>query len=246
MWIIPKHSPTFLSVRVTEGLTSDSNAFCRDCAQSLTLNGKHSRQQIWSQKLKRENWLQLLFTRTLSPSHTKTFTDWWRSCLGDFRANPSARRDSNEPARTSATSSPLSLTESTSADQQSFSLKTSLDSCAPVTGPALLSMMSSLSLSALATLQLSECSLRMKSARLTNANASSSWPTPTATQAKQSRTVSSPSLLDRALMEEFGLPNPAKDPESVKYLALLRRRYELNPEWLEALMGIPRGWTAPE
>jgi hypothetical protein len=34
-------------------------------------------------------------------------------------------------------------------------------------------------------------------------------------------------------------------PESMKRLDLLRRQYALNPEWLEELMGLPRGWTDP-
>jgi hypothetical protein len=105
--------------------------------------------------------------------------------------------------------------------------------------------MSSEVLRLLIILRISECSLRQKKARLTSGSGFSSWPTPTATLAKQGRGGPGTSLLDRVLIEEFGLPDPVKSPEAGNRLASLRKRYELNPEWLEQLMGLPLGWTNP-
>ena len=186
-----------------------------------------------------------IYGRTLAPSHTAIFTDEWTSSLADVHVNLFQLVESDAPATTSVISSPSLSAESLNVSPPSSSSKTSKACSVPATEASQFLTMSSVSLSTLATLQRPECFLRTKSARRMNASASSSWPTPTATLAKQSRNVSAPSLLDRVLMEEFGLPHPAKNPESARLLALLRKRYELNPEWVEMLMGIPRDWTKP-
>ena len=69
----------------------------------------------------------------------------------------------------------------------------------------------------------------------TNAIDSSLWPTPRATMFKNRRWWTRPSGSHRYNLEEYG---PHKFPH-------LRGR-DINPEWIEWLMGFPTGWTEVE
>jgi len=86
-WIIPKNLPISHSVQDMGALISDSEEFSKACEQSLTANEMPSPHQIWSRKLKKVGWMQLLSGRILRISHTKAFMDLWTSYLGESHAN---------------------------------------------------------------------------------------------------------------------------------------------------------------
>ena len=80
MWIIPKNLYGICpSVQDTEESTLDSDEFCQSAEQSLMWRSKPSLSKTWLTRLKRNNWIQHLYTRTLSHSHSKSFVDAWTS-----------------------------------------------------------------------------------------------------------------------------------------------------------------------
>jgi hypothetical protein len=127
MWILPKQLHTSPFVLDTEALISDSDEFSQLCAQSLTARGKDSAARIWSAKLKRDSWMQLLFGRTLRPSHGSSFVDAWTSSLAATRASRSQPLASDSAPKTHDTSGRLSQPELLQCDQVAVSLRTSRD-----------------------------------------------------------------------------------------------------------------------
>jgi hypothetical protein len=127
MWILPRQLHTSAFVPDTEALISDSDEFSQLCAQSLTARGKDSAARIWSAKLKRDSWMQLLFGRTLRPSHGSSFVDAWTSSLAATRASHSAPPASDSVPKTQDTSGRLSQPELLQCDQVPVSLRTSRD-----------------------------------------------------------------------------------------------------------------------
>lgn len=87
--ILPKH-PSITSVYVVDTTASESdlNEYSQTCEQSLSWRGKDSQSQTWLRRLKKMKWMQLLFLRTLRPSHTTSFVDAWTSYLRASHVNP--------------------------------------------------------------------------------------------------------------------------------------------------------------
>ena len=186
MWILPKQLHTLASVQVTEGLISDLEEQSQACGQSLFLRSKVSLARTWSQKWKRDSWTQHLSGRILKPSHGQSFVTAWTSSLGAIPANHSQPQESDLEPTTLDIFGPSSQAEFGFSDQECVSLKTSRDisrwGC-----PTL-----SKTWDAWVTKQRGEYSLRVKSAHLTNASGSSSWPTANARDWKDSITGTHP------------------------------------------------------
>ena len=183
MVILPRQLHTSASALDTKGLGLDSEEFSQICEKSLTWRGKDSQSRTWLQRWKRESWMQRLCSRTLNPSLTKSFVDAWTSSLEDSRANPSALLESVRALKTQDTSSPLSETESESANPELFSSKMWKESSQPKPQMAnQFSSMSSASWKAWVTARRREYSQRLKSVHLTRESESSSlqvtWRTP--------------------------------------------------------------------
>jgi hypothetical protein len=75
MWIVPKQLQQLNGFSATAEIISDSNEFCQICASSLLARSKPMRPRIWSQKWKRDCWMQHLFGRTVKLSQSKAFAD---------------------------------------------------------------------------------------------------------------------------------------------------------------------------
>ena len=179
MWIIPKNlSDICPSVQDTEGSTLDSEEFCQSAEQSLMWRSKPSQYKTWLTRLKRNNWMQHLFTRTLKHSRSESFEDVWTSSLGDSPANLSQMLEQSNQQKIHDIFSPISSKESESADPQLSFLRMSkeLSQAKPKTENPF-SSMSSEAWKKWVTEQRQEYSQRLKLAHLTRENESLSWPT---------------------------------------------------------------------
>ena len=180
MWIIPKNlSDICPSVQDTEGSTLDSEEFCQSAEQSLMWRSKPSQYKTWLTRLKRNNWMQHLFTRTLKHSRSESFEDVWTSSLGDSPANLSQMLEQSNQQKTLGISSPISSKESESADPQLSFLRMSKElSQAKQEMENLFSSMSLEAWKKWVTEQRQEYSQRQKLAHRTRENESLSWATP--------------------------------------------------------------------
>jgi hypothetical protein len=154
-----------------EALISDSDEFSQLCAQSLTARGKDSAARIWSAKLKRDSWMQLLFGRTLRPSHGSSFVDAWTSFQADTLASRSQPPASASAPKTQDTSGRTSAQELTLFDLESVSSRTSKDTLPSGCVTFCATWASWVTERRLAFSQ------RLKSARRTSESGSLSWPT---------------------------------------------------------------------
>lgn len=152
------------------------------CEQSLMWRSKPSVRRTWLRRLKRENWMRALFTRTYIGSRGTSIEDWWTSSLADSRASHSHTPGSVKVLMTHATCGPPSLKESTLFDQPSVSLRTSMAS-PPQTHPdtTRFSTMSSATWKKWVIDQRQDALVRRKLERPTSVSdgSSSAWPTPT-------------------------------------------------------------------
>jgi hypothetical protein len=171
MWILPKQLHTLASALDTEALTWDSEQLCQLYEQSLTVNGKPSRSRSFSAALKKDSWMQALSTRTLKPSLGNSFVTEYLYSAADTLVSHSQPQETGR-ARTTQDTSGLGLeTALQSCDQASVSLRMSTDTSRWD------SPQSSATWKSLVTKRRGEFSQRLKSAHLTSANESSSWPT---------------------------------------------------------------------
>jgi hypothetical protein len=221
MWILPTQLHTLAFALDTEALISDSNEQSQICAQSLLVRSKHSPARTWSAKWKRDSWTQHLSGRILKPSHGQSFVTAWISLVADTPASHSAQPESVKEQKTQDTSGLLFQPELLSCDRVAVSLKTSRDisrwGC-----PTL-----SKTWQEWVTERRGAYSARLKSAHLTNASGSSSWPTVTANEdscriggdSQQSKCLSA-----MARRGELAWPTPQEDnsannagPSRMKY-----------------------------
>lgn len=180
MWILPRQFHTSPFVPDTAALISDCDEFSQLCAQSLTARGKDSAARIWSAKLKRDSWMWLLFGRTLRPSHGSSFVDAWTSSLAATRASHSVPPASDSAPKTQDTSGLTYQPELLKCDQVPVSLKMSKDisrwGCPT----------SSKTWADWVTERRGAWRQRVNAARLTSGKGSSSWPTISVNESKNS------------------------------------------------------------
>ena len=194
MWILPKQLITSASALATKESEADSQEFSQLCATSLTWRGKDSQPQTWLRRWKREPWLQHLSIRTLRPSHSQSFVGAWTSSLVDSRANPSALPENVKALKILDTSSHTSPKESESANHQLSFSKMSKEFLAAereMVNP--FSNMSCERWKEWVTEQRREYSVRLKSAHLIRESGSTSWPTATTRDWKDSISTVPPS-----------------------------------------------------
>ena len=178
MWIIPKHLPIYRYVQDTKALGVDSEKFSRMCEISLMWRSKPSQSQTWLRRWKRVSYIQHLSTRTLKPSHTKSFVEKWTSSLRDSHANLSHRLVAELPQTILDTFIPTLQGESRSADQLMLFSKMSkgLSVAEPGMGSRYSSMSSEIWKKEVIEHR-GEYSLRLKLALHTSGRESLSWPT---------------------------------------------------------------------
>ena len=151
----------------------DSSELCQLCEQSLLVRSKPSLARTWSQKWKRDSWMQHLSGRILKPSLGQSFVESWTSSLEVIHASHSQQQESDSEQKTQDTCGLSSQMELLQCDQEFVSLKTSRDisrwGCPT----------SSKTWQDWVIEQRGGYSARLKSAHLTREKGSSSWPTAT-------------------------------------------------------------------
>ena len=119
--------PSSLSARVTKGLVLDLKSQACLLESSAMWRGKHTRWQIWLQRLKRENWMTLLSGITSNILTRNLLLDWLTESLLDIRANrfPAPGKEVVKP--TQGTSGHISEKQLELFDPDGASLKMSKD-----------------------------------------------------------------------------------------------------------------------
>lgn len=211
MWILPKNLPLSNSATVTEGLESGLKEQSQICAASLLVRSKPSPVQIWLRKWKRDSWTHHLYGRILKLSQAKAFTDEWASLWGVIPVLLSAPQDSEREKTTPGTSGPISGTQLELFAPESASSKTSKDTL------PLGSATSCKTWASWVTERRGTYSARLKLARLTSEKESSSWPTASARDWKDSSGMSQQGVnpdgsprkrIDQLARAVYGLPDP--------------------------------------
>jgi len=222
MWILPKQLHTSAYVPDTAALNLDLQESSQICAQSLFVRSKPSPLRTWSQKWKRDSWTQHLYGRILKPSHGQSFVTAWTSSLAATRASHSAQLESELEQTTQDTSGPLLQVAFKWYDPNCASSRTWMGTLASDLKKSLQTW------KALVTKRRGEYSARLNAARLTSGDESSCLPTPCANEDSfrlNGNSQQSKCLEARARRGELGEPGP------------------LSPQFVEAMMGLPIGWT---
>jgi len=179
MWILPNNLITYRFARDTKGLVKDLEEFSQLAEKSLMWRSKHSHKRTWSQRWKREKYIQRLSTRILRPSHIKSFLERYISSLPDFHANLSQMQVERTPQMIRDIYTHTSQEESQNPDQLTLYSKTSKESSqAKQVRENRYSSMSSETWKKEVIRQRGLWSQRMKLGLHTNGRESLSWPTP--------------------------------------------------------------------
>jgi hypothetical protein len=190
MIIIPNnlYSTIYPSAQDTKVLVKDSEEFCQLCEKSLTRKSKTTLSPTWLRRLKKGDYIQLLFSRTLKPSHSESFLEKYLSSVEDSHVSPLVKLVSEKQPMTQDTSIPSSQKESHNANQLSFFSKMYKELSQPKpTKENLYSTMSAETWKAEVTKCRGEYSQRKNSAFLTKEKGSLSWGTPTEQMSRASQ-----------------------------------------------------------
>lgn len=238
-WIIPKQLHTLACALDTGALISDSEESSKICGQSLFVRSKPMPSRTWSRKWKRDSWTRHLSGRILRPSLGQRFAIAWTSSLADTHVSRSHVPDCAVGRGIPVICGRTSQMELMLCDPACASSRTSKDISAwdcPT---------SSRTWQEWVTERRGAYSRRLKSARLTRGNGSSFWPTPTASEDKdQNASFGTLARLDkggRILRRIATLTVGQAYQENHSTIGSLRR--QLNPRWVEMLMGIPMHWV---
>jgi hypothetical protein len=249
MWIIPKH-PLLISACApdTEELIWGSKELSIMCEQSLLVKSKRTPSKTWRQRLKRDTSTQRLFGLILKPSHGASFTERWTLSAEASLVSHSAPQGGEPVTTTLDTYGHTSHEELENwADLPLFSSKmwrgSSHQSSAATTGATPqerpFCCISSASWSEWITAQRQEYSARAKQAPPTSesgcsylARAMTSAPRAALLYQDCSRTQSNQAT-----------HGPADEEPHNTHGSPHESHGQLNPRWVETLMGLPVGWT---
>ena len=244
MWIIPKQLHTSAYVADMEALGLDSSEFCQLSETSLMWRSKPSLSRTWSQRWKRVSWMRALSGRTLKHSISRSFAERWTSSLEATLASPSASQENDLENKIHDTYGRILRKAFEQQDLLYASSRTWKDiyqRASEKYRTAYADWVTQLRL---------EYSQRQKSARHTSASDCSSlelkkklFPTPQASEAEKYRlTGNSQSTKCLSAMAVRGeLANSQQDQKSSSTNG---KSQELNPSWVDQLMGLTVGWTS--
>lgn len=179
-WILPRQLHTLASALDTEALSLDCTEQSEVCARSLFVRSKPSPLPTWLRKWKRDSWTQHLSGRILRPSLGQRFETEWTYLLEDTHASHSAAQASEPAKKIRGICGRGSQMEFDFSDPASASLRTSKDISAwgcPT---------SSKTWQEWVTERRGAYSARLKSAHRISVSESSSWPTISVNQSKNS------------------------------------------------------------
>ena len=189
--------------------------------------------RTWLTRWNRVSWSQHLFTRILKPSHQKSFETKLASSLGVIPVSPFQEQGSEKELTTQDTYGHIYGDTSKQLDLFPASLKMSRDIL-------VLDSHQSLEIwNRMVTGQRLEYSQRLRSARATKGKEFLFWPTPCARDCrddgdmKAAQTRHSPSI--SSMVRRF--------PQEREVSPTIGKMHDLNPGWVEQMMGLPTRWT---
>ncbi len=265
MWIVPKNYQQFsASALATVASSEDLSLPGLNIELSLMWRSKPSLLRTWLQRWKRDNWFRHLCGRILKPCQHTAFETELTCSLAATPASRLVRQESGEAQTIPDTFGLTSNDISKQLDLFGASSRTSRDT-------SVLDSERSLKIwKALVTKRRGEYSARLKSVLLTRESGFTYWVTPTATDGNPIRggdlyqtkngTVRAKNkdgtTSQRGLIEQVMWPTPtARDHKGQSGRGRQERkgnprdtlpnavRGNLNPNWVEWLMGVPSGWT---
>lgn len=230
MWIIPDtFQPSWLSAQDMVESKEDLILLASSIESSLMWRSKPSLLRTWLTRWNRVSWLPHLCLRMLKPSRHTYFEEQLISSLAVTRASRLAQRASGSAKTTPDTSGPSLTTTSTSCVLDAYFSRTLKDTS------RLDSAQSSLIWKHEVTTRRGEYSARLKSAHLTRESESTSWPTPSAHEARLG-------YQDRSDPTKKGTQESLTTVVVNKGGGRQQAPGHLNPEWVAWLMGVPTGW----
>ena len=224
MWILPKNYQ--LSSHFAQDMVASKEDLTLpglNIEQSLMSKSKPTRLRTWQTRWKQGSFYPHLFGRILKPCQYSLFETKLTSLLAAIHVSPLVQQDSEKEQMIQGTCGLTLGDTSNQLDLFSASLKTSKDILVLDSEKSLATWKASV------TKQRGEYSQRVKLAHLTKEKESTSWPTPTTSEQKyrlQGDSQASKCLEAKARKGEL---SPVSG--------------QLNPEWVEWLMGVPTGWT---
>ena len=230
MWIVPKNYTQF-SASALDTVASSEDLGLPDLhiESSLMWRSKPSQLPTWLRRWKRDSWFRHLSGRILKPCQHTALESALTYSLAVIPASPLARQGFAEAQTTPDISGPIYGDTLNQLDLFDASLKTSRAISASD------SEKSSKTWKALVTQRRGEYSARLKSARRTKENGSISWPTPSARDYKggyQGGRIRNGKISRDTL--DVAVQHSDNQRQSAG---------QLNPTWVEWLMGLPLGWT---
>jgi len=254
MLIIPK--TLFHFVQATEESSLDYDSLASMLEQSAMWRSKPSLKRTWLQRLKKVKWMQHLSGRILKPSLQNSFLDEFTESLEVIPVSPSQSQESSLETKTPGTSGLSSENTFEQLDLFGASLKTSEDTL--ITD----SEKSNQTWRNWVTQLTQEYSVRRKSVQAIAEKGYSSWPTPDCSD-RRSKNSKQQGLSNKVKnwptpREAMSRNDPTKDrkkgniedvvaactqPDQENLNTNGKRQEQLNPAWVEQLMGLPTGWT---
>lgn len=234
MWILPKNYPLSLAfAQDMAALKEDLTLQGLNIESSLMWRSKPSPLRTWLPRWNRVSWLQHLYTRILKPSQHTSFETKLALSLVVIPVSHFQEQGSEKELTTQDT---CGLTYGDTLNQLDLfpaSLKTSKDTLASD------SEMSLANWNKMVIKQRGEYSQRLRSARATKGKEFLFWPTPCARDCrddgdmKAAQTRHSPSI--SAMVRRF--------PQEREVSPTIGKMHDLNPGWVEQMMGLPIKWT---
>jgi hypothetical protein len=211
MWILTPSITSAFAAATGELTSASSEQLAAAFARSLLSRSKPSPQRTWLQRLKRDSWTTHLSGAISSDSLGESFTDWWTSSLAATRANPSAQPANASEPKTHDTSGLTYQPELLQCDQQSAFLRMSKDTFLSGCATCCKTWQDWV------TERRGAWRQRVNAARLTRGSGSSSWPTISVNESKNSV---GKSQLDRnsiplGTMAAWTTPTPWQQEESL-------------------------------
>ena len=236
------------SAGLTSDCTPDFERWADHLERSATSRGKHSRSRAWVQRFKKGGWTKRLFGAVICENYPPVSYHESTGSPGDILASLSAKQESGQGPTTRDTCGLRSSSLFGAIDPPACCLKTSRAisrwGCS----------MSCPTWKATVTERRGAVTRRRLSALHTDANESSSsgWPTPTvgdsrgAANATANRRPGAKFNSGRTLTDAMHTVAVESSPDSQAHLvgsSSTNLRAQLNPDWVEMLMGFPIGWT---
>ena len=236
MWIIPKTHPlsSHFALDMVES-KEDLTLQGLNIESSLMWRSKPTRLQTWLLRWNRISWMQQLFTRILKPFHRTSFETKLASSLEVIHVNHSHWQAVAKDEVTKTLDTFGSTYENTSKQLDLFGV--SLKMLKDISH--LDCKMSSKIWNYWVMKARSEYSQRVKLEQVTTEKEFLFWATPVARDSRDDGDIASAHNRDSP-----GLPVQVRIfPQKEEVKPIIGKMHDLNPDWVEQMMGIPTKWT---